>query len=101
MEDAMNIIAQKKVNKARYTWKEENYEDEEKDMGALCFTRRVRRREYPKDSNYHKTSRSTMRHKSLGYGYQITFKQYKYWEEQKRQQCKVYNYTSPAQHGPG
>jgi hypothetical protein len=54
MEDAMNIIAHKKVNKARYAWKEENYEDEEKEMGALCFTRRVRRCEYPKDSNYHK-----------------------------------------------
>jgi hypothetical protein len=43
MEDARNIIAQKKVNKARYAWKEENYEDDEKEMGALCFTRRVRR----------------------------------------------------------
>jgi hypothetical protein len=26
-----------------YAWKEENYEDDEKEMGALCFTRRVRR----------------------------------------------------------
>jgi hypothetical protein len=24
-----------------YAWKEENYEDDEKEMGALCFTRRV------------------------------------------------------------
>jgi hypothetical protein len=37
-EDARNIITQKKVNKARYAWKEENYEDDEKEMGALCFT---------------------------------------------------------------
>jgi hypothetical protein len=37
--------------------------------------------EYPKDSNYHTISRSMMGHKNLGYGYQITFKQYKYWEE--------------------
>jgi hypothetical protein len=40
-EDARNIIAQARVNNARYAWKEENYEDDEKEMGALCFTRRV------------------------------------------------------------
>jgi hypothetical protein len=43
-----NIIAQKKVNKARYAWKEENYEDDEKEMGALCFTQRVHRMRVPK-----------------------------------------------------
>jgi hypothetical protein len=48
MEDARNIIAQNKANKARYAWKEENYEDDEKEMGALCFTRRVRRTRVPK-----------------------------------------------------
>jgi hypothetical protein len=37
-----------------------------------------------------------MGHKNLSYGYQITFKHYKYWEEQEQQQCKVYNYMSPA-----
>jgi hypothetical protein len=42
-EDARNIIAQTRVNNARYAWKEENYEDNEKEMGVLCFTRRVRR----------------------------------------------------------
>jgi hypothetical protein len=42
-EDARNIIAQARVNNARYVWKEENYTDDEKEMGALCFTRRVRR----------------------------------------------------------
>jgi hypothetical protein len=41
--------------------------------------------EYPKDSNYHTTSRSTMGLKNRGYGYQIIFKQYKYWEEQEQQ----------------
>jgi hypothetical protein len=40
-EDARNIIAQARVNKACYAWKEENYEDDEKEMGTLCFTRRV------------------------------------------------------------
>jgi hypothetical protein len=42
-EDARNIIAQARVNNSHYTWKEENYEDDEKEMGALCFTRRVRK----------------------------------------------------------
>jgi hypothetical protein len=47
-EDARNIIAQTRVNKARQAWKEENYEDDEKEMDALCFTRRVRRTRVPK-----------------------------------------------------
>jgi hypothetical protein len=47
-EDARSIIAQARVNKARHAWKEENYEDDEKEMGALCFTRRVRRTRVPK-----------------------------------------------------
>jgi hypothetical protein len=48
VKDARNIIAQNKVNKACYAWKEENYEDDEKEMGALCFTRRVRKTRVPK-----------------------------------------------------
>jgi hypothetical protein len=47
-KDARNIIAQARVNNARYAWKEENYEDDEKEMGTLCFTRRVRRTRVPK-----------------------------------------------------
>jgi hypothetical protein len=39
---------QTRVDNARYAWKEENYEDDEKEMGALCFTRRVRRMRVPK-----------------------------------------------------
>jgi hypothetical protein len=42
-EDARNIIAQARVNNSRYAWREENYEDDEKEMGVLCFTRRVRK----------------------------------------------------------
>jgi hypothetical protein len=42
-EDARNIITQAWVNKSRYTWDEGNYENEEKEMAALCFTRRVHR----------------------------------------------------------
>jgi hypothetical protein len=47
-EDARNIIAQARVNNARYAWKEENYADDKKEMGVLCFTRRVRRTRVPK-----------------------------------------------------
>jgi hypothetical protein len=47
-EDARNIIAQARVNNSRYAWREENYEDSEKEMGALCFTRRVRKTRVPK-----------------------------------------------------
>jgi hypothetical protein len=47
-KDARNIIAQARINNARYAWKEENYEDDKKEMGALCFTRRVRRTRVPK-----------------------------------------------------
>jgi hypothetical protein len=42
-EDARSIIAQARVDKSRHAWREENYEDDDKDMGALCFTRRVRK----------------------------------------------------------
>jgi hypothetical protein len=31
-----------------YAWREENYEDDEKEMGALCFTRRVCKMRVPK-----------------------------------------------------
>jgi hypothetical protein len=47
-EDARNIIAQARVNNSRYAWREENYEDDEKEMGVLCFTRRVHKTRVPK-----------------------------------------------------
>jgi hypothetical protein len=47
-EDTRNIIAQARVNNSRYAWREENYEDNEKEMGTLCFTRRVRKMRVPK-----------------------------------------------------
>jgi hypothetical protein len=47
-EDARNIIAQARVNNSCYAWREENYKDDEKEMGALCFTRRVRKMRVPK-----------------------------------------------------
>jgi hypothetical protein len=36
---------------------------------------------YPKDSSYHMTSRNMMGRKNPDYGYQTTFKQYKYLED--------------------
>jgi hypothetical protein len=47
-EDTRSIIAQARVNKSRHAWREENYEDDDKDMGVLCFTRRVRKTWVPK-----------------------------------------------------
>jgi hypothetical protein len=47
-EDARNIITQARVNNACYAWREEKYKDDEKEMGALCFTRRVRITHVPK-----------------------------------------------------
>jgi hypothetical protein len=47
-EDTRSIIAQAQVNNSRYAWREENYEDDEKEMGALCFTRRVCKTRVPK-----------------------------------------------------
>jgi hypothetical protein len=47
-EDARNIITLARVNNARYALKEENYEDDEKEMGALCFIRRVCKTRVPK-----------------------------------------------------
>jgi hypothetical protein len=47
-EDARNKIAQARVNKSRHAWREENYEDDEKEMSASCFTRRVRKTRVPK-----------------------------------------------------
>jgi uncharacterized protein YceK len=39
--------------------------------------------------------------KNPNYGYQTTYKQYKYLAEQEQRWCKACSYTSPAQHGLG
>jgi hypothetical protein len=83
-EDARNIIAQTRVNKARYALPE-GFEE----------------REYPKDLNCHMINKSMMGYKNLNCGYKTTFRQCKYSEEQEQRRCKVYNYTSPAQHSLG
>jgi hypothetical protein len=68
-EDARNIIAQARVNNSRYAWREENYEDDKKEMGALCFTQGFAKHGYPKVLSCRMTKRSTMGHKSQLYGY--------------------------------
>jgi hypothetical protein len=72
-EDARNIIAQGRVNNSRYAWKEENYEDDEKEMGALCFTRRVHKTRVPK-------------------GFKLPHDQEKYDGSQEPITCKQYRY---------
>jgi hypothetical protein len=66
------------VNKSRSAWDEENYEDKEKEMGALCLPEGFAERGYPKDSNYHMTSKNMMGRKNPSCGYQIIFRQYKH-----------------------
>jgi hypothetical protein len=77
-EDARNIIAQARVNKSRHAWREENYEDDDKEMGASCFTRRVHKTWVPRASSYPTTNKNTMDRKNLPYGYHIIFRQYRY-----------------------
>jgi hypothetical protein len=77
-KDARNIIAQARVNNSHYAWREENYEDDEKEMGALCFTQWVRKMRVPKGFKFRMTKRSMMDRKSQPYGCQITCKQYRY-----------------------
>jgi hypothetical protein len=77
-EDARNIIAQARVNNSRYAWREENYEDDEKEMGALCFTQRVRKTRVPKGFKLPHDQEKYDGRKSQLYGCQITCKQCRY-----------------------
>jgi hypothetical protein len=77
-------------------WKEENYEDDEKEMVRYALPAGFAEREYPKDLSYRMIRKNTMARKSPHYGCQIICKQYKYSEEQEQRQCKVCSYTSPA-----
>jgi hypothetical protein len=73
-EDARNIIAQARVNNSRYAWREENYEYNEKEMGALCFTRRVRKMQVPKGFKLPHNQQKYDGRKNPLYGYQTTCK---------------------------
>jgi hypothetical protein len=60
---------------------------------ALC--------QYPKGLSYLTINKSMTDHRSHSHGSQTIYKQCKYWEEPKKQLCKVCIYTSPAQQGHG
>jgi hypothetical protein len=57
--------------------------------------------QYPKVSNYPMISKNTKDPRSHHHGSQITYRQSEYLEDQRKQQCKVYNSTSSAQLGHG
>jgi hypothetical protein len=57
--------------------------------------------QYPRDSNYLTINKSTTDHRNHSHGSQTIYKEYKYWEEPKKQQCKVCSYTSLVQQGHG
>jgi hypothetical protein len=99
-EDVRNIIAQARVNNSRYVWREENYEDDEKEMGALCFTCKVRKTWVPKGFKLPHDQQKYDGSQEPTLWLSDYLQQYKYSEEQEQQPCKVYSYTSPAQHGP-
>jgi hypothetical protein len=100
-EDARNIVAQARVNNSRYAWKEENYKDDDKEMGALCFTRRVRKMRVPKGFKLPHDQQKYDGSQEPTLWLSDYLQQYKYSEEQEKRPCKVCSYTSPAQHGPG
>jgi hypothetical protein len=52
-----------------------DYEDDEKEMGAPCFTHRVRITPVPKGSNYPIISKNMMDLRSHNHGFQIIYKQ--------------------------
>jgi hypothetical protein len=78
MEDARNIITQNKVKKHAMHGRKKTTRTMKRRWAHYALPEGFVECEYPKDSNYHTTSRSTMGHKSLGYGYQTIFKQCKY-----------------------
>jgi hypothetical protein len=57
--------------------------------------------QYPKVSNYPMISKSMTDPRSHHHGSRIIYRQSEYLEGQRKQQCKVYNSTSPAQLGHG
>jgi hypothetical protein len=78
-----------------------DYEDDEKEMGHHALPAGFAPLQFPRDLNYPMISKNMTDHRNHNHGYQIIYRQYKYYEEPKKQQCKVCNYTSPAQQGHG
>jgi hypothetical protein len=99
-EDTRNIIAWRETSRVTLGGKK-IMKTTIKRWGCYALLAGFAKHGYPKDSNCHTTSISMTGHKNLPYGYQTICRQYRYWGEQRRLQCKVCSYTSPAQHGPG
>jgi hypothetical protein len=57
--------------------------------------------QYPKVSNYPMIGKNMIDPMSHHHGSRIICRQAEYLEDQRKQQCKVYNSTSPAQLGHG
>jgi hypothetical protein len=72
------------VNRSRYEWDEGNYEGEDKEMGALCFTQRVRRMQVSKGFKLPQDQQSMTDHRNPNYGYRTIFKPSKYSGAQGR-----------------
>jgi hypothetical protein len=77
-EDARNIIAQTRINNSRYAWREKTMKTTKKRWARYALPEGFAERGYPRALSCHMTKRSMMGHKSQLYGYQITYKQYRY-----------------------
>jgi hypothetical protein len=99
--DARNIITQARINRSRYKWDKGNYEDEETEMGALCFTRRVRKTQVPKGFKLPHDQRKYDGSQEPELWLSDYLQAVKILGGSRATECKTYSYTSPAQHGLG
>jgi hypothetical protein len=78
-----------------------DYEDDEKRWAHRALLAEFAPHRYPKVLNYPMISKNMTDPRSHHHGSQIIYRQLEYLEDQRRQQCKVYKSTSPAQLGHG
>jgi hypothetical protein len=78
-----------------------DYEDDKKEMGHRALLTEFAPRQYQRVLNYPMINKNALDPRSLSHGFWIIYKQYKYWEEPRKQPCKACNYTSPAWQGHG
>jgi hypothetical protein len=86
---------------SRYEWDEGNYKNEEKEMGALCFTRRIRRMQVSKGFKLPHDQQKYDGSQEPDLWLSDYLQAIKILGTQRRQQCKACSYTSSAQHGLG
>jgi hypothetical protein len=85
---------------SRYEWDEGNYEDEEKEMGALCFTHRVHRTQVPKGFKLPHDQQKYDGSQEPKLWLSDYLQAIKILGAQGQRQCKACSYTTPAQHDP-